>query len=230
MPMSSLDSLVAALALPATPDRLLEALTHRSFVNENPGAHDYEQLEFLGDAVLGLCVSEMLLAQVPHAREGALTRMRADLVRTETLAEFAASVDLARHVRLGKGAAATGDALQPKLLADIVEAIVAAVYLQSGLQAASALTRSIVAAKLLDHIGGRDPKSALQELVQARGSPPPVYRVANAQGPSNHRVFDVDVLVDGVVTGTGRGKSKKIAERHAAACALQNLNKRESSP
>jgi ribonuclease-3 len=189
--------LLRALGLEREPAQLHEALTHASYVNEHPGARDYERLEFLGDAVLGLCVSELLLQSLPRASEGRLTRMRAALVNTEALADFARSIGLGGFVRLGRGAAA--DALQAKVLADVVEALVAAVYLDGGVQAARELTLRIIgdvgvrAARL----AARDPKSRLQELVQGSGRSAPVYRTVLVEGPDHDRWFEVEVEVDG---------------------------------
>ena len=143
--MDSTQELLAILDVDGPVPRIDEALTHASYVNETPGATSYERLEFLGDAVLGLCVAEILLEAAPTAREGRLTRMRAALVSTEALSSFAREIGLVRFVRFGRGAATSGDAHQPKVLADVVEAIAAAVFLAQGLDAARHLTSLIVA-------------------------------------------------------------------------------------
>lgn len=217
--------LITSLGIdPSTP--IDEAITHASFVNEHPGTVDYERLEFLGDSVLGLCVSELLLESVPRASEGKLTRMRAALVNTEFLTAFARSINLASYVRLGRGA--THDALRHKVLADVVEALVAAVYLHGGLDAARALTRRIVGESTIhpSQLDARDPKSLLQEKYQRAGgnAPAPVYRVV-AEGTDADRWFEVEVEIDGQPRGRGRGRSKKAAEFDAARVALETSDK-----
>jgi ribonuclease III len=209
--------------------RLDEALTHTSYVNEHPGKTDYQRLEFLGDAVLGLCVTELLLAEVPNAREGRLTRMRASLVNTEALAAFAREEELVQWVNFGRGAAASGDSLRPKVLADIVEAIVAAVYLAHGLDGARRLTRRVVgdALRSQTEIARRDPKSELQERTQSGGGSTPVYEVLAVEGPEHDHLFDVEVRVGDDVLGRGRGRSKKLAEQDAASMALRELERRQ---
>jgi ribonuclease III len=219
------DLLLERLGIDRAASRLEDALTHSSYVNEHPGIADYERLEFLGDAVLGLCVSEMLLQHVPRATEGKLTRMRAALVNTEALANFARDIDLVRFIRLGRGAVASGDATHSKVLADVVEAIVAACYLDSGLELARVVTRRIVGDRIgvSDRLAARDPKSRLQEQAQRGGRSAPVYRVVASEGPDHDRSFEVEVQVDGNVLARGRGRTKKLAEREAARMALAGL-------
>lgn len=205
--------------------RLDEALTHSSYANEHPGAKHYEQLEFLGDAVLGMCVAEMLLEIAPKEREGALSRMRASLVSTDALAAFANKVELLKWVNFGRGAIASGDAQGKNVCADVVEAVVAAVYLANGLEAARELTLRIVGdiATRVKQISRGDPKSRLQEYAQRGGSDVPVYVVEGCVGPDHAREFEVRVSVGGVALGKGRGRSKKQAEKNAAQAALQHL-------
>ncbi len=212
--------------------RLDEAMTHSSYVNEHPGATDYQRLEFLGDAVLGLCVTELLLTHAPDAKEGRLTRMRASLVNTDALAAFALSIDIARWVNFGKGAVSSGDAFRPKVLADVVEAIVAAVYLDRGLDGARKLTLRIAGEALTGRarISRRDPKSELQERMQRGGRNAPVYRVLSVEGPEHDHQFDVEVRVDDDVLGKGHGRSKKAAEQAAARVALGQLEQPEEPP
>ncbi|MFW5741594.1 MAG: ribonuclease III, partial [Myxococcota bacterium] len=216
--MPNHSDLARQLGIDVDTPRLDEALTHPSYVNEHPGTTDYQRLEFLGDAVLGLCVTEILLAEVPRAREGRLTRMRASLVNTEALAAFARDVGLVQWVRFGRGAASSRDAHQPKVLADVVEAIVAAVYLHRGMDGARALTRRLVGESIRGRtsISRRDPKSELQERVQRHGGPPPVYEVVSMRGPEHEHSFEVEVRVDDDVLGRGQGRSKKLAEQQAA--------------
>lgn len=223
------EELLARLAVSGPVERLEEALTHGSYVNEHPGRKDYEKLEFLGDAVLGLCVSELLLEAFPRAGEGRLTRMRAALVSTEALSSFARSKGLENFILMGRGALAAGDAAQPKVMADVVEAIVAAVYLSQGLQAARALTRVIVG-ELKADLDARDPKSRLQEQVQAHGdSPPPVYHLVGTHGPDHDRLFEVEVSVGDRVLARGTGRTKKQAEQEAAQAALDLSSHPEES-
>jgi len=213
------------------PEHLLQALTHPSFANEQPDAGDNQRLEFLGDAVLGLCVSELLMAAFRDVDEGSLTVMRASLVNARALAEAARRWDFAEALRLGRGADAAGERHRENVLADAVEAVLGAVYLDRGLGAARALAKHIVGQPLAElvHNGGieRDPKSRLQELVQARGLETPRYEVADVSGPPHMRSFTVRVSVprrdDGEVLAEGKGRSKKLAEKAAARAALAAL-------
>jgi ribonuclease-3 len=213
------------LGLEGACPHLEEALTHPSYANEHRGsARDNQRLEFLGDAVLGLCVSELLMGRFPEAREGELSLMRASLVNTDALAAFARDVSLGDALRLGRGADAAGERDQKNVLADVVEALVGAAYLDLGLEAARVLARAIIGEPLERMASGpplgRDPKSELQERVQSRGGASPKYRVVEAIGPDHSREFVVAVDVDGEVLGEGRGRSKKRAEQEAARSAL----------
>jgi ribonuclease-3 len=205
--------------------RLDEALTHPSFANETR-SKDNQRLEFLGDAVLGLCISEQLALAHPDANEGELTRMRSALVNAEALAHWARQARLGECLAMGRGASSAAERDQTNVLADAVEALVAAVYDGGGLGAARALvveiTREVQSA--LDNLAARDPKSLLQERVQAQGHPAPRYRVTHATGPAHDPTFEVEVVVDEAVLGCGTGKSKKLAERDAAARALRTLD------
>ncbi len=208
-------------------DRFEEALTHASFANE-VGVANNQRLEFLGDAVLGLCVSEMLGAAHPDADEGLLTRMRSALVNAEALAGWARRVDLGGCIALGRGAKLGSEREQTNVLADAAEALVAAVYEARGLAGARALVHDIVG-ELLEKapsLGVRDPKSALQERLQARGMPPPTYRVVEVRGAPHAQVFVVDVVVGEDAVGRGEGRSKRLAERAAATAALDGARRR----
>ncbi|HEX3770890.1 MAG TPA: ribonuclease III [Polyangiaceae bacterium] len=201
--------------------RLDEALTHASFANEM-GVPNNQRLEFLGDAVLGLCVSEMLAEAHAEADEGALTRMRSALVNAEALAAWARRVALGACVALGRGATLGSEREQTNVLADTAEAVVAAVYEARGLDGARSLVRDILG-DLLERsasLAVRDPKSALQELVQSRGQPPPTYRVVEIRGAPHEQVFVVEVVVGEAVAARGEGRSKRLAERAAATAAL----------
>jgi ribonuclease III len=213
------------IGLLGTCAHLEEALTHPSYANEHrDSSRDNQRLEFLGDAVLGLCVSELLMGRFPEAREGELSLMRASLVNTEALATFARSASLGGALRLGRGADAAGERQQNNVLADAVEALVGAVYLDMGMDAARTLAKVIIGEPLERMASGpplgRDPKSELQERVQARGGASPKYRVVEAIGPDHSREFIIAVDVDGEVLGEGRGRSKKRAEQEAARSAM----------
>jgi ribonuclease-3 len=221
------------LGLDAPPVRLQEALTHPSYKNEQAGAlRDNQRLEFLGDAVLGLSVSELLMEAFREVDEGQLTVMRASLVNTQTLAARARELSLADALLVGRGADASGERLRTNVLADAMEAIIGAVYVDGGLEAARELARRLLAERLAKLIadGGveRDAKSRLQELLQARGLPTPDYRVASVEGPPHARVFRVEVDVplgaDEPLVGRGEGRSKKIAEQKAALDALARID------
>jgi ribonuclease-3 len=212
---------VEAVVGPGPIERLDEALTHASYANER-GIPNNQRLEFLGDAVLGLCVSELLAEAHAGADEGMLTRMRSALVNAEALAAWARRVELGPCVALGRGANLGTEREQTNVLADTAEAVVAAVYEARGLAGARALVRDIVG-ELLDRsasLGVRDPKSALQERVQARGLPPPTYRIVEVRGAPHEQVFVVEVLVADAAVARGEGRSKRLAERAAATAAL----------
>ncbi len=202
--------------------RFEEALTHPSFANESQRA-DNQRLEFLGDAVLGLCVSEILVSTHPDADEGTLTRMRSALVNGEALARWGRTMNIGACLAMGRGARAGSEQEQTNVVADAVEAIVAAVYVARGMQGALALANDIVKEPLENGevLSTRDPKSLLQERVQAKGLPSPVYRAVETTGPAHDPRFVVEVIVNGDVLASGEGRSKRLAERDAAARALQ---------
>jgi ribonuclease III len=204
--------------------RLDEALTHPSFANES-GTRDNQRLEFLGDAVLGLCISEELALAHPEADEGELTRMRSALVNADALAAWARDVGLGQCLAMGRGARSSAEREQTNVLADAVEAVVAAVYEGGGLAAARALVAEIARGPFasLETLSARDPKSELQERVQASGRAAPRYRVVASVGPAHDPTFEVEVFVDDTVLARGSGKSKRVAERDAAARALVAL-------
>ena len=204
--------------------RLDEALTHPSFANESVAA-DNQRLEFLGDSVLGMCVTEELETTHPEADEGELTRMRAALVNAEALAKWGREVGLGDCLAMGRGARSGADKDQTNVLADAVEAVIAAVYLARGLEGARRLTREVTMAARAEgaRLSTLDPKSALQEHVQARGESSPKYRVVGSSGPPHDPVFEVEVLVGDAVVARGAGRSKRLAERAAAEAALAAL-------
>jgi ribonuclease-3 len=221
------EELLLRVRLPEGSALLEEALTHPSFANEQKPDRriDNQRLEFLGDAVLGLVTSELLMQRFPAANEGELSLMRSLLVNTEALAAWARSVDLAPSLRLGRGADAAGERDRDNVLADAVEAIVGAVYVARGIEGAREVGGLVVGdpmSRLAEsRTVGRDAKSELQEQVQAEGSSSPRYRVLGTEGPDHRRAFHVGVEVDGAVIGEGRGRSKKLAEQAAARAAIE---------
>ncbi|HET9955580.1 MAG TPA: ribonuclease III [Polyangiaceae bacterium] len=214
--------LAARYGLSPDAPHLAQALTHPSYANERREALDNQRLEFLGDAVLGFCVSDLIYRRFPNADEGTLTRLRAQLVNAEALAEWARSTGVPDALRLGRGAGASGLRQSTNVLADAVEALIAACFLDSGLGGARAVCEGIVESRLeaFERVGARDPKSELQERLQARGEPPPVYDLVESGGPAHERWFRVRVRVGEQVVGEGVGRSKRAAERTAAEAAL----------
>ncbi|MDR5709504.1 MAG: ribonuclease III [Armatimonadota bacterium] len=207
--------------------RILErALVHGSYAHEeSAGAlESYERLEFLGDAVLNLVVSDHLYRRFPAAREGELARMRARLVSEPTLAEIARSLNLGKYILLGKGEERSGGRERTSLLADVLEAVVGAVYVDAGYGVAHAMVSGWIGPLLggLEEVRG-DFKGQLQEVVQRRDRVVPQYRITATEGPDHAKVFVAVVEVAGRVLGEGRGKSKKEAEQAAAADALRRL-------
>ncbi len=230
-PRDAMAQLCENLGLVGPPARLSEALTHPSFANEQPDDHpDNQRLEFLGDAVLGVCVSELLMEAFADVDEGTLTVMRASLVNAGALAAAARRVGLPDALQLGRGADAAGERHRTNVLADGIEAVIGAVYLDRGLAGAREVSRRVVGPALAQLVarGGiqRDPKSRLQELVQARGLETPVYEVVGIEGPPHARSFTVRVDVregERALVGSGVGRSKKIAEQEAARTVLAAL-------
>ena len=209
---------------------LLEhALTHKSKAHEDPsgGVIDNESLEFLGDAVLGLAIADALCRMFPGSSEGHKSKVKAMLVSTASLAELAERLDLGEHMILGRGEEKTGGRRKQALLADTCEALIAAIYLDGGLEPAKQfIVREFGPA--LEQSGrpdylGRDHKSRLQEALQALGRPLPHYRVAGEAGPEHRKMFHVVVMVGGDVLAQGAGRTKKDAEQEAAKAALDAL-------
>lgn len=232
MPTTDLEALLASMQRELglqfrRPDLLREALTHTSYVNERPSevATDNERLEFLGDSVFDLLVAEELYDRYPTAREGELTAMRAALVRTNTLARVSHRIDLPSHLLLGRGEEASGGRERAANLCAALEAVIGAAYLDQGLEAARRLVRRLLAdafEALEGAKGVRDPKSLLQERIQARMHLTPLYRTTSERGPDHAKEFVVEVFVGDQVLGAGRGPSKQAAEQAAARDALQN--------
>jgi ribonuclease-3 len=204
------------------------ALIHTSYINENPGVASvpYERLEFLGDAVLGLVIAEKLYQDLPGAPEGELTRLRAALVRREMLAELAQQIDLGKYLYLGIGEQAGGGRRKPVNLAGSFEALIAAIYLDQGLQTARAFILNMFGPQIhrqADQAASTNYKSLLQEKIQAEFQVPPAYEVVESSGPDHDRLFIIEVKILDKVLGRGSGKSKKAAETEAARDALEHL-------
>lgn len=218
-----IERIAEIFGLPPDETLLGLALTHPSYANENRESADNQRLEFLGDAVLGLCISEMLFERFPEADEGSLTQLRAQLVNTEWLAEWGRSIGLSQVLRLGRGAIASGLQISNNVVADAVEACVAATFLYSGLEGARVACRRIFESALDQSVAKpsqQDPKSELQQVVQALGVGLPVYEVVATRGPAHERWFDVRVSVAGKWLAQGEGRSKRAAERAAAEQVL----------
>ena len=209
----------------ADPSLLAQALRHGSYVNEHPdeGLASNERLEFLGDAVLGLVISEALYARHPGEDEGALTARRAAVVSTRALARLALRIGLGEHLAVGQGADHAGERRRPSVLAATLEAVAGAVYLDGGLEEARRWILGVAAEELDAPVAVsalKSPKSLLQEATYARGGAAPVYRVLSAEGPDHARHFVVEAIVDGEPLGRGEGSSRREAETAAAAAAL----------
>ena len=208
------------------PALLEQALTHRSWAHERDEAVvHYERLEFLGDAVLGLITAEVLYRDHPELPEGELSKRKAFLVSREVLARRGEELGLGALLRLGVGEERSGGREKVSLLADAVEAVLGAVYLDGGLDAARTTIEAIFATGLARPGGGpTDAKTRLQETVQARGWPLPAYRLVDQAGPDHAKRFTVEVSLRGAPAGRGHGRSKKVAEQEAAAVALAGLD------
>lgn len=207
----------------ARPELLAQALTHPS-AKERRGGHDYERLEFLGDRVLALIVTDMLLEAFPKADEGALAKRHAALVRREALARVAAEVGLGDFLVLSKGEEESGGRGSEAILADSVEAVIAALYLDGGLKASAAFVRRHWT-RLMEAASEppEDPKTILQEWAQGASKPLPSYRTVGVEGPPHEPTFSVVVHVEGIEPVTGSGPSKRAAEQAAAAAMLERV-------
>jgi ribonuclease-3 len=199
-----------------------QALTHRSAIKAHGKASGaYERLEFLGDRVLGLVVAEILVHRFPHEQEGELTRRHTALVRRDSLVRVARRIGLGDYLRLSKGEAEAGSRASPTLLADALEAVIAALFLDGGLESARGfIERHWVPLLEEDAIPPRDPKTALQEWAQGQKLPLPTYRTVTVAGPSHKPEFTVAVSVEGYAPEEARGRSKRAAEQAAAEALL----------
>lgn len=208
----------------ADPSLLERALAHRSWCAETPGSSSNERLEFLGDAVLGWAIADHVYHRYDVA-EGQLTDLRKSVVNAIALAEVAAELDLGPHILLGRGEAAAGGADKPSILSDAFEAVLGAVYLDGGPDAAAAMVERLVVPRMpetADSLDQFDQKTYLQELSARAGRGAPVYDVSS-RGPDHAKSFHASVLIDGEVVGEGDGRSKKAAEQAAATEACRRF-------
>ena len=207
---------------------LYHALTHSSYANEHRGSGQTsnERLEFLGDSVLGMVVADYLYHAHPDTPEGELTRTRAALVREGSLHEAALTLGLGDYLRLGRGEDAGGGRSRPSLLADAMEAVLAAIYLDGGIEPTRMLIKKLILDRESEKTVKRgDYKTALQELVQRTPGSVITYRLVSESGPDHCRVFEMEVSVGGKPVGCGQGHTKKEAEQQAARMAIEKLNK-----
>ena len=206
---------------------LSEAMTHRSFANESLDEvlPDNERLEFLGDAVLDLVISQYLMLTQPEATEGELTRVRADVVAAPSLSRLAMELDLGSCILLGKGEKLSGGRSKPNLLADTLEALIGAIFLDSSFENVKSVVLAFFEPILELSLAktGQDYKSRLQEHVQAVQNELPVYRLVDTTGPPHERTYYVEVFILDKLKGSGQGRSKKSAEQAAAHAALSRI-------
>lgn len=213
------------------PRLLQHALTHKSYANENRLSEHNERLEFLGDAVLNLVVSEYLMRACPDSSEGGLSRFRSMIVSEPALAVVGRRIGLGDHLLLGRGEGQTGGRNKDSLLADSLEALIAAVYLDAGKDAASSFILRFFEDIIKSTCSARetvDHKTTLQELCQERLRLLPDYRVVSETGPDHQKQFEVALYIQGRLSGRGTGKSKKEAEQRAAKEALEKLTEQKS--
>ena len=211
-----------------SPTLLTEAFTHPSFSNENEDSKHvaYQRLEFLGDAVLGSVIALELFERCPHLGEGELTKLRSHIVQGSSLANIALRLDLGHYLNLGKGEDAGGGRHRESNLAAVLEALIGAVFLDQGPDVVKAFILRLFSEEIVNAQQNgppTDPKSKLQELIQARGGEPPKYSVVRLTGPDHNRTFGVEVLVGNCVLGSGTGKKKLEAEMEAASKAIDNM-------
>ena len=226
-------SLEAALNYQFNDNQLLEtALTHSSFSNENKSksVSSNERLEFLGDSIFNGIISDLLYHRLQNCEEGELTKKRAAIVKESSLAECAIRLNLGNHLKLGKGEDNTGGRQRRSILADAMEAVIAAIYLDRGISSARAFVLEAFSGIIEDAVSGdlyKDYKTAFQEKLQANGEVSISYVIENEVGPDHEKIFYVKLIVGGGVMGTGIGKTKKMAEQDAAKDALKALSSKK---
>ena len=206
---------------------LVRALTHRSFVNEyGPETKDNERLEYLGDSVLGLVVNEYLFKHFGDYPEGSLAKIKSAVVSEATLSKVACDLELGQYIFMGRGEEQNGGRERPSILANTLEAVIGALYLDLGLKACSGFILSLFKDDI-ERIDGltylRDPKTTLQEYVQKKYKERPVYEVVAEKGPDHDKIFQVNLLIDGRLVTSGEGSSKRKAEMNAAKEALKRI-------
>lgn len=208
-------------------DLVQTALSHTSFANEvyKDSLRSYERLEFLGDAILGLATAEYLYHMFPTKQEGELTKIRAELVCEKNLAEVAQQINLGDYLLLGNGEEQGGGRTRASILCDVMEALIAAAYIDGGFSAAEGIVTRLIFPMLTKVLNTHDYKTELQELVQRKRDQSLHYELIGEQGPDHCKEFSVRVLLNGVEVGCGVGTSKKRAEQAAAAQAIQKLSK-----
>lgn len=207
-------------------DNIFLALTHSSYANENRALklNSNERIEFLGDSILSLSISELLYKTFTQLSEGELTKVRANIVCEHSLYECAVAINLSDHILLGKGEELTGGRKRAALLADAFEALIGAIYIDSGIEEAKKFIYTQMdelIKKCASGIVAMDYKTQLQEIVQSRGDKSISYRIIGEEGPDHNKHFISEVLIGDEVAGTGKGKSKKEAEQNAAREALE---------
>ncbi len=205
---------------------LQNALTHSSYANErwHDSLMSNERLEFLGDSILGMVVAEHLYRNFPDRPEGELTRMRADMVCETSLASVARKLDLGRHLLLGHGEEQSGGRTRPSILADAVESVIAASFLDGGFDAAAGIIRRFILSDVpVKQLHNKDHKTMLQELVQQKKNQVLSYALVGESGPDHDKSFLVEVSLNGKMIGAGSGSSKKRAEQDAARAAIEAL-------
>ena len=209
---------------------LQNALAHSSYANErwHNSLMSNERLEFLGDSILGMLVADYLYRTFPNRPEGELTRMRADMVCERALAKIASQIGLGEHLLLGKGEELGGGRGRDSILADAVESVIAACYLDGGMEAAKGFIDRFVLTRVpVSGLANADYKTALQELVQQKRNQSLVYSLVGESGPDHDKVFQVELTLNGSLIGRGSGGSKKRAEQEAARVALEALQKKQ---
>ena len=233
--LTILSNLQQILAYTFNDTNLLDnALIHRSFVNENPAYSykDNERLEFLGDAVIGLCLSDMLIKKFPDYAEGQLSKLRAHVVNEHSLADLARKLNIGDYLLLGKGEEGSGGRTKNSILSNAFEAVTAAIYLDRGFEEVYKFLRRIFAPLIEEgtkSLTYRDYKTALQEICQNRFKETPKYTLIRETGPDHDKIFEISLAVAGIITSTGLGKSKKEAEQWAAQKAMEELAKPQNT-
>lgn len=219
-----MDNLDKVKTLFINKELLTQALTHKSWVNEHQNVRgSNERLEFLGDAVLEFVISDVLYKQFPDQEEGFLTALRANLVNTQNLAVLASKLNIGESLFLSNGEEEGGGRENPSLLADTVEAIIGAIFIDQGFDTAAEFIKTNIVTEIPEKVEKplKDGKSRLQEFVQSEGLSTPKYMVIREFGPDHSKEFIIDVMVNGLVWGRGEGKSKSTAEQNAAKEALE---------